>query len=161
YWLGAGPHFLNIAQVCIAALGAIPVFLLTRFRTANAWAGAALGVAFLLHPALQYFMSELFHPEVIAITPLLCAYYCSVRKWWGWFAVFAVLAACWKEDVALAVAVLGLIIALRGDRRAGLITAGASLAWFGAWIFAIFPLLNGGRLQNEGLYNDVGGSPSG
>ena len=32
-------------------------------------------------------MSELFHPEVIAITPLLCAYYCSVRKRWGWFAL--------------------------------------------------------------------------
>ena len=51
----------------------------------QAWA-APLGIAFLLHPALQFFMSELFHPEVIAITPLLCADDCSVRKRWGWFA---------------------------------------------------------------------------
>src|SRR5262245_48250739 len=79
YWIGAGPHFLNITQVVVAGLGAVPVFLLARYRTGRAWIGTALGIAFLLHPALQYFMSELFHPEVIAITPLLCAYYCSVR----------------------------------------------------------------------------------
>ena len=161
YWLGGGPHLLNITQVCVAALGAVPVFLLARFRTGNAWVGTMLGIAFLLHPALQFFMSELFHPEVIAITPLLCAYYCSVRKRWGWFACFAILAVCWKEDVALAVAILGLLIALRGDRRIGLITAGAALAWFFVWIAALFPLLNDGKIQNEGLYADVGGSPGG
>ncbi len=161
YWLGGGPHLLNITQVCVAALGAVPVFLLARFRTGRAWVGTALGIAFLLQPALQFFMSELFHPEVIAITPLLCAYYCSVRERWAWFACFAVLAVCWKEDVALAVAILGLVIALRGNRRVGLITAGAALLWFSAWIFALFPLLNDGKLQNEGLYADVGGSPGG
>jgi uncharacterized membrane protein len=106
-------------------------------------------------------MSELFHPEVIAITPLLCAYYCSVRKSWGWFACFAILAVCWKEDVALAVAILGLVIALRGDRRVGLITATAALSWFVVWIAALFPILNDGKIQNEGLYTDVGRSPGG
>jgi uncharacterized membrane protein len=171
YWLGAGPHFLNIAQVTVAALGAVPVFLLARFRTGRAWIGTALGIAFLLHPALQYFMAELFHPEVIAITPLLCAYYCSVRKRWGWFAGFAVLAVCWKEDVALAVAILGFIVTVRGVRsheptrsteiKVGLVTMAASLAWFVVWIAALFPILNHGRVQNEGLYSDVGGSPSG
>ena len=71
------------------------------------------------------------------------------------------LAVCWKEDVALAVAILGLVIALRGDRRVGLLTAGAALAWFFVWIAALFPLLNDGRIQNEALYADVGGSPGG
>jgi uncharacterized membrane protein len=165
YWLGGGPHLLNITQVAVAALGAVPVFLLARYRTGSAWVGTALGTAFLLHPALQYFMSELFHPEVMAITPLLCAYYCSVRRRWGWFAGFAVLAMCWKEDVALAVAILGLIVAVRADRprdrKIGLVTAAAALTWFFLWIAALFPLLNGGKVQNEGLYSDVGGSPGG
>ncbi|HEY7106228.1 MAG TPA: DUF2079 domain-containing protein [Acidimicrobiia bacterium] len=171
YWLGAGPHFLNITQVVVAGLGAVPVFLLARHRTGRPWIGTALGVAFLLHPALQYFMSELFHPEVIAITPLLCAYYCSVRRRWGWFACFAVLAVCWKEDVALAVVLLGLVVTVRGVRskdptrrteiKVGLVTMGAALAWFVLWIAALFPILNGGRVQNEGLYADVGGSPGG
>lgn len=161
YWLGAGPHFLNITQVCVAAAGAVPVFLLTRYRTASAWAAAVLGIAYLLQPALQFFMAELFHPEVVAITPLLCAYYCSVRKQWAWFALWAALALCWKEDVALALVVLGLIIAVRGDRKLGLLTAGAAALWFALWIFALFPIINDGKLQNEGLYADVGGSPGG
>jgi len=161
YWLGGGPHLLNVTQVVVAALGAVPVFLLVRLRTDHAWLATAVGVSFLLHPALQFFMAELFHPEVVAITPLLCAYYCSVRRRWGWFACFAILAVCWKEDIALAVALLGLLIALRGDRRIGLVTAGAAIAWFAAWILAIFPLLDNGKVQNEGLYTDVGGSPGG
>jgi len=161
YWLGAGPHLLNIAQVCVAAAGAVPVFLLARYRAGSAWAAASLGVAYLLQPALQFFMAELFHPEVIAITPLLCAYYCSVRKRWGGFALWAMLALCWKEDVALALVVLGLIIAARGDRKIGFVTAGAAALWFSLWIFALFPIINDGKIQNEGLYADVGGSPGG
>ncbi len=58
-------------------------------------------------------------------------------------------------------AILGLLIALRGDRRIGLITAGAALVWFFVWIAALFPLLNDGKVQNEALYADVGGSPGG
>jgi uncharacterized membrane protein len=160
-WLGAGPDFLNVSQVVIAGLGAVPVYLLARHRSRNAWLALALGAAFLLHPALQFFMAELFHPEVIAITPLLCAYYASVRRAWGWFAVFAVLAVCWKEDIALTVMLLGLLVALRGDRKVGFWTAGLSLAWFLAWTLAIFPILDHGSIQSAGLYSDVGGSPGG
>jgi uncharacterized membrane protein len=160
-WLGAGADFLNITQVVIAGLGAVPVFLLARFRTGNAWIGAALGACFLLHPALQFFMAELFHPDVIAITPLLCAYYCAVRRHWVWFTCFAVLAVCWKEDVALAVVVLGLLIAVRGDRRVGLWTSALALAWFLAWTLMVFPLLDHGAIQSAGLYADVGRSPGG
>jgi uncharacterized membrane protein len=160
-WLGAGPDFLNVSQVVIAALGAVPVFLLARFRSSNSLLALALGVAFLLHPALQFFMAELFHPEVLAITPLLCAYYCSVRRRWVCFALFAALAVCWKEDVALAVVILGLLVAWRGDRRVGLWTAGLALGWFLVWTLAVFPLLDHGAIQSAGLYSDVGGSPSG
>lgn len=161
YWLGAGPDFLNCTQVVVAALGAVPVYLLARTRTGRPWLGLAFGVAYLLHPALQFFMQELFHPEVMAITPLLCAYYCSVRRRWGWFAVFCILAVCWKEDVALAVVVLGLIVALRGDRKVGLWTAAGALAWFATWTLVVFPLLDHGAIQSAGLYRDVGGSPTG
>jgi uncharacterized membrane protein len=161
YWLGAGAQFLNQVQVVVAALGVIPVFLLARYRTSSAWLAAALGAALLFHPAMQFFMQELFHPEVVAITPLFCAYYCSVRRSWRWFALWAVLAVAWKEDVALAVLVIGLLIAWRGDRKVGFWTAGLSLAWFLSWGLALFPLLDHGKIQSAGLYTDVGGSPGG
>lgn len=160
-WLGAGPNFLNVMQVTVLALGAFPVYLIARARGVSPWASAALGTAFLLHPALQFFAWELFHPEVIAITPLLCAYLCATRRSWRWFAVWVVLAVAWKEDVALAVIVLGLIIAWRGDRRVGLTTAGLALVWFVAMTFIVMPAINGGALQSEGIYSGVGGSASG
>jgi uncharacterized membrane protein len=160
-WLGAGVQFLNASQVVVEALGAVPVYLLVRHRTGEPWAGVALGAVYLLHPALQFFTAELFHPEVLAITPLLCAYYCSVRRRWRWFTLWAVLAVCWKEDVALAVAVIGLIIAIRGDRKIGCWTIGLALGWFLMWTVALFPIINDGKIQSEGLYSDVGGTPSG
>jgi uncharacterized membrane protein len=160
-WFGAGPDFLNIVQVTVLALGAFPVYLIARARGVAPWAAAALGTAFLLHPALQFFAWELFHPEVLAITPLLCAYLCATRRSWGWFAAWAVLAVAWKEDVALAVIVLGLIIAWRGDRRVGLTTAGLALMWFVAVTFIVMPAINGGALQSEGIYSGVGGSAGG
>ena len=160
-WLGGGPNLWNLIQVSCLALAAVPIFLLARFRTGSAWVGTALGVVYLLHPATGFFAWELFHPEVVAIAPLFAAYYCSVRRRWGWFAVWAVLAVSWKEDVALVVVVLGLIIALRGDRRVGLWTAGLAFAWFAVWTFAVFPWLNDGAVQSRQLYTDVGGTPSG
>ena len=161
YWLGAGAQFLNLAQVVWLALGAIPVFLLARERLTSEWAAVALATAFLLHPALQFFSAELFHPEVMAVTPLLCAYYCSVRRRWGWFALWCVVAVSWKEDVALAVVVLGLIVALRGDRKIGLGTSGLALGWFALWTLVLFPAINGGSVQSEGLYTGVGGNARG
>jgi uncharacterized membrane protein len=160
-WLGAGPNFLNVVQVTVLALGAFPVYLIARARGLAPWASAALGTAFLLHPALQFFGWELFHPELIAITPLLCAYLCATRKSWRWFAVWVVLAVAWKEDVALAVIVLGVIIAWRGDRRVGLTTAGLALVWFVAVTLVVMPAINGGALQSEGIYTGVGGSAGG
>ncbi len=160
-WLGAGPNFLNVLQVNVLALATVPLYLLARDRGLTPWPSAALGAAFLLHPAVQFFSWELFHPEVIAITPLLCAYLCARRGSWRWFAAWTLLAICWKEDVALAVIVLGLIVAWRGERRIGLATAGLALLWFVAVAIVLLPAINGGALQSEGIYSGVGGSAGG
>jgi uncharacterized membrane protein len=160
-WLGAGPHLWNLVQVTALGLAAVPLFLLGRLRTGSAWVGTVLAVVYLLHPATGFLAWELFHPEVPAIALLFAAYYCSVRERWGWFTFWAVFAVAWKEDAALVVLVLGLLIALRGNRRVGLWTAGLALAWLALWIFAIFPMVNHGEVQTEFLYTEVGGSPSG
>jgi uncharacterized membrane protein len=165
-WLGAGPDFLNVTQVTVLALGAVPLFLLARHRGLGPWPSAALGAAYLLHPALQFLGWELLHPETIAITPLLCAYLCAVRRSWGWFAAWAVLAVSFKEDLALAVLVLGLVVAFRprrqpGDRRAGLVVAGLAALWFVGVTQLMLPMVSGHPAHYEALYGGVGGSPTG
>jgi uncharacterized membrane protein len=160
-WLGAGPNFLNVFQVATLALATVPLYLLARQRNFGQWASAALASAFLLHPATQFLDWELFHPETVAITPLLCAYLCAVRRSWRWFAFWAVLAVSWKEDVALAVVVIGLLIAWRGDRKIGLVVAGAALGWFLGVSQVLLPLVSGHAAHYDELYQGVGGSTSG
>jgi uncharacterized membrane protein len=160
-WMGAGASFLNVVQVIVLALGAVPVYLLARYRSLGPWVAAALGTAFLLHPALQFFGWELFHPEAIAITPLLCAYLCSVRRSWAWFAFWCVFAVCWKEEVAVAVAALGLLVALRGDRRIGIATVVLAGGWFVLVSQVLLPEVSGHPAHYESLYGGVGGSAGG
>jgi uncharacterized membrane protein len=161
YWLGAGPDFLNVLQVVVLGLGAVPLYLLARERRLPAWVAAVLGAVLLLHPVSQFYTWELFHPEVMAITPLLCAYLCAERRSWRWFAFWCVIAVSWKEDVALAVVMLGLLVAFRGNRKVGLATMATSLGWFLLWALVLFPAINDGHLQSENLYLTVGGSAGG
>lgn len=145
YWLGAGAHFLNIAQVAVCAAGAVPVYLLARHRLGSGWMAVFLAASYLLHPSLGFLMWEEFHPETIAITPLLFAYYFAVRERWVWFAACAVIAVSFKEDVALAVVMLGLLIAVRGHRKVGLMTLGAALGWFFLVTRVMLPYFNGSK----------------
>src|SRR6266545_1221392 len=60
-----------------------------------------------------------------------------------WMAAGAVALAC-KEDAALAVIMLGLVLAVRGERRAGLLTTAAGAGWFLLATKVIIPAAGGG-----------------
>ena len=158
YRLGAGPHFINLLQVASLALGAVPIFLLARDRLASARLALVPAGAYLLHPALGFFAWETFHPDVMAITPLFFAWWLARRERWGWFAASLVYAVCWKEDVALAAVVLGVVVLFRGHRRIGLVTTGLAVAWF---LFVNRVLLPGisGEAFYDHLFNSLGDSP--
>jgi uncharacterized membrane protein len=160
YWLGGGPHLLNLLQVASMSLGAVPIFLLSRHRLHHGGLALLLAAAFLLHPALQFMAWELFHPDAMAITPLLFAYWFAVRRRWGWFAACAVLAMAWKEDVALAVVVIGLVIAARGDRRLGLTTASLALVWFIFVTRVVLPHFNGSHPFYLSWFPQLGATPA-
>ncbi|MEA2686521.1 MAG: hypothetical protein QOE93_1716, partial [Actinomycetota bacterium] len=82
------------------------------------------------NPTYQFLTWEFFHPDALAVAPLLFAYWAARSARWRWFVVATVLAMACKEDVALVVAGLGLLIWLRGDRGHGLRTALAGFGWF-------------------------------
>ena len=106
-------------QLVAQASGAIAMFLLGRDVLRSRWCGVALAAALLLNPTYQWLMWEFFHPDAVAIGPLLFAYWAARQQRWGWFAVAAGIALSCKEDVALAIVMLGLILAfrLRADWR--------------------------------------------
>src|SRR5581483_4771443 len=117
YWLGAGPHFLYLIETLALAAGAIPIWLLARDRLANGWLALGLSTAYLLNPSIQWINWWHFHPDALAVTPLLFAYWLATKKRWGWFSVAALAALMCKEDAALALIGLGVVLAIRGHRR--------------------------------------------
>ena len=112
YWLGAGPHLLILVHTVAVACGAIPLWLLARDRLGRPWLALVPALAYLLHPAVQWITWWAYHPDSLAITPLLFAWWLAATRRWGWFWVAAAVALACKEDVALSVVMLGLLIAL-------------------------------------------------
>ena len=143
YWLGAGPHFLYLVETMWLAVGAVPIWLLARDRLENPWTALPLAAAYLLYPSLEWINWWHFHPDALAITPLLFAYWLATRRRWGWFAVAAGLAVMCKEDAALSVVMLGLLVAWKVQRRPGIITAVLAAGWFLLATRVIIPWANG------------------
>ena len=160
YWLGAGPHFLYLTQTVWLALGAVPIWLLARDRLENPWAALVLAATYLLYPSLEWITWWHFHPDALAITPLLFAYWLATRRRWGWFAVAVGLALSCKEDAALAALMLGLLVAWKIKRRPGLITAAVSAVWFVVATRGIVPLVNGIGTHYETYFPGFGESSS-
>jgi uncharacterized membrane protein len=156
YRLGAGPEFLLVAQVTAQASGAAAVYLLARDRLGTRWPAVALAGVLLLHPSYQFQTWHFFHPDSLAIGPLLFAYWAARARRWRWFALAAVLAVACKEDVALPMAAIGLLIAARGDRRIGILVAALSAAWFMIATRVIIPLSNGIGPFYDSFFGDFG-----
>jgi uncharacterized membrane protein len=151
---------LDLTQTLAVALGVVPVFRIARRRLGESWISAALPLVYLLHPVVQGNVWETFHPEAMAMTPLLCAYDAAdegrLRSYWRWIA----LAIIWKTDVALFIAVLGLVFVRRRDRRAGWWTFALGAVWFVAVVGIMIPRLSGGGTVFGPLYGDLGDSPA-
>jgi uncharacterized membrane protein len=111
YAFHADPRILLVFQTLVLAAGALPVFLLTR-KLIPAWPllGALMATAYLLSPALLGLNIFDFHPVALATPLLLYALLALEYRRLSWFVVLCVLAASTKEDVPLAIALLGVLV---------------------------------------------------
>ncbi len=138
YWLGAGPWLINTAMVLSVAVGGIAVFRLAKDVLDDEWLSVALAVAYLANFSLQWQMHETFHPETLAIGPMLFAFNAARDGKWFRFGVLAVFVVMLKEDLGLAMAMTGFVIAFRridgqpsaAHRRAGALTFVLGAGWF-------------------------------
>ena len=160
YWLGAGPHFLYLVETLWLAVGAVPIWLLARDRLENPWTALPLVAAYLLYPSLEWINWWHFHPDALAITPLLFAYWLATRRRWTWFAIAAGLAVFCKEDAALSVLMLGLLVAWKMQRRPGIVTAALAAGWFLVATRVIIPAANGVGTFYESYFAGFGNGSS-
>jgi uncharacterized membrane protein len=153
YWLGAGPSFLYVAQATSLALGAAPVYLIARDKFKNPWMGFVFAVVFLMYAPMQWISWAMFHPEALVITPFLYAWWFASKERWGWFLAMVLLALSTREDTALAVFMLGIVlmVAMRSApnyRRVvkmSLGVMGLGVVWYFVATKLVIPHFNDGK----------------
>lgn len=137
WWLWPDPELLLAVQAIAVAAGALPVFWLARTHLGSSWAAAALAVAYLLYPPVQWLTVTDFHPVALACPLLLFAWWqLDQRRLWA-FALFAAAAIATKEHVGLAVGAMGLWHA--GRHRAP--RSGAAIAVVGGAVALVAALV--------------------
>lgn len=137
-WLAwPSPELLLVVQAVAVALGAVPLFWLTRKHSGSEWSALALALAYLLAPALQWMTMSDFHPVALATPLLLFAVWFLDERRWVAFAAVALLAVGTKEHVGLAFVGLGIWYAISRRRT----RPGAAIAAAGAAVSALAVLV--------------------
>ena len=135
---------LLFAQTIALGAGAIPVFLIARYKLRNEGYAACLAVVYLIHPVVGWTNLEQFHPDSFEVPLVLLAFWFMLKHRWAWYFVSVGLLLLVKEDVALFTFVLGVYVAMKHDRRVGVITAAVSAGYFGLMFLAVIPAFNEG-----------------
>ncbi|MCG2795344.1 MAG: DUF2079 domain-containing protein [Actinomycetia bacterium] len=159
HWVrGNAPALLTVQTIALA-LGALPLYLLARDKLGSRPIALAVAVAYLAYPALEHFNLFDFHPESLGLCFLLFAFLAIDRKKFTWFYVLCFAAAICKEDMVLAVLVLGILVYFKYDRRAGKIVAIGSGVYFLVSVLFLLPAFAPVGYQYGGRLGQFGETP--
>jgi uncharacterized membrane protein len=129
YAMGGDARHLLVLQALAVALGAIPAYRLAARWAGSSMAGLAVAAAYLLSPLGQWAALADFHTSALAAPLLLLTVERLAARRARAGVLAALLAMTAREDVAPAVAALGLVAAWAGQRRAGLLLAALGIGW--------------------------------
>lgn len=160
YLIAPSPKTLQLVQAVVVAAGAFPAFWLAARRLRSAFAGIAFAAAYLLYPALQAAVTYDFHAVTLAAAFLLFALYFMLARNNTGLVIASVLAMSTKEEVPLAVLLIGLSVALLQRRgRLGWGLVALSVAWIAVEVVIMRAASPLGRSPTAGRYAYLGGSP--
>src|SRR5438067_9370349 len=163
YLFYADPRILLVFQTLVLVSGALPVFLLTR-KYLPQWPilAALMAAAYLLSPALLGLNIFDFHPVSLATPLLLYAILALEYRRYVWFIIACILAGACKEDIPLALAMLGILLIWKYKlRRLGLVLFFGGLLWSILAFAVIIPHFYPGAQSNNFWYRyeSLGNSP--
>lgn len=141
YRLFPGPGTLLVAQALLLGLAAMPLTLWAQ-RVAGARVGLVVGLGFGLSWGIAQAVIFDFH-EVAFAVPLLAFSLSALgagrlRAAIAWAAPLVLV----KEDLGLTVAVVGMLVAWRGERRFGLAAAVGGVAATLVEVFVVIPAIS-------------------
>jgi uncharacterized membrane protein len=166
YWLGAGPSFLYISQAVGLGAAAIPIYLIARDRFLKPWMGLLFAVVYLMYAPIQWIAWANFHPESLVIAPLLFAWWFATQRRWRAMFIALLIALSIREDTALVVIMLGLILVFmyrpgkgeHNDRMMALATILLGFSWYLVATRLVIPHFNRGQqpFYIEYFYSNYG-----
>jgi uncharacterized membrane protein len=127
--IGLPARALLVFQAGSMALGAVPVYLLARRRGAP-WAALFVATLYLLYPSLQWTVLFDLHPEILATPLLLLAFWAVDSGRRKTYAIAIAIALLCREDVSVAVALIGALLILERRWRIGVATVGVGVVAF-------------------------------
>jgi uncharacterized membrane protein len=145
----------------------------------SAWLAACMAIAYLLSPVLEWINQAHWHPESFSATPFLWAWWFAINKRWRAYGVAIVVAMSTREEAALSVIMIGVVLLIENrrslwsdvlvnrERRANLVPPLLTIAGGAAWFFVstklIIPAFNGGRPPYffKSFFGSFGGSAGG
>lgn len=132
YLIGlGGPKLLICTQAIVVALGALPIYWLAKDNLKDEKFHFLFPFAYLFFLPLWHIIVFDFHPESLAITFFLFAFYFLSKEKYSPFLCFVILGAMCKEDMNLIAAFFGLYILFFKKRK----ILGLILAVAGSFLF--------------------------
>ncbi len=160
YWLWDSPKMLLAVQTIALALGALPIYALTRRRLGSAPIALLLAVAYLLYPAMEWTNTFDFHPETLGTPMLLAAFYYLSTRSWRWYFIMITLFALTKETAGLTIVLLGCYALLGKQWRIGWLSIGFGAVSLAVALATIRYFNNGDPSPYWSLYAPYGHNPS-
>jgi len=166
YALWPGLPSLMIPLSIALASGVIPVYRLAMDRLNSPAAAALFSVAYVLYAPMQYLDKEIlditFLPEMFYVPLMLWAiYFFLKRQMWRLLVVSFFILAC-KEELALPLAMMGLVMAARRQWKWGIAFFVGGTMWFLVSFMVVVPCFAGGssHVLNPDYYGEYGTSVS-
>jgi len=144
YFIYDGAETLLILQTIIIALGALPVYWLSRDKFDNEWIGSLFALLYLLYPTVQAGNNFDFHAVTLAAPFLLFAIYGIESKNRLMAIVFCILAMSTKEEIPLLVFMLSGYTFIFKDKKLGVVLSILAIIWFIIGFKIIIPYFNVG-----------------
>jgi uncharacterized membrane protein len=164
YALFPATETLLVAQAGVLALAAWPLYLAARSVLGNGRLALLVAALWLAHPAVAGANFYDFHAIVFAPLFLFAAVWLWKAGRWRPFWLSIALLLSVKEDMSLVVLLLGVVMALSGERRRGAILAGVGAAAYLLLQHLVIPHFAGGAHSYTWYYTGMippGEGPSG
>ena len=146
---------LLILQTVFLALAAWPLFLLARSALHSGLQALTVSAIYLAHPAIGGANFYDFHELAFAPFILLFAFFfVRIGKLWAFWASIALLISV-KEDMAILVALIGVVIVLSGKRVLGLGTIAVGALSFLFLQYVVISSFAGGNHNFGWYYTDM------